>query len=130
VWPDRGFDLATGRAPAVAFDEEVDMAKFLTRATYTADGVKGLMKEGASGRQAAVEKAIAGLGGKVEAFYFALGDTDVFLVVDAPDATAAVALSLAVNATGAVRTSMTPLLTVAEMDAACKKSVAYRAPGA
>ena len=106
------------------------MAKVLTRATYTADGVKGLMKEGASSRKAAVEKAITGLGGKVEAFYFALGDTDVFLVVDAPDTAAAVALSLAVNATGAVRTSMTPLLTVEEMDAACRKSVAYRAPGA
>lgn len=106
------------------------MAKFLTRATYTADGVKGLMKEGASGRKAAVEKAISALGGKVEAFYFALGDTDVFVVVDAPDTTAAVALSMAVNASGAVRTSMTPLLTVEEMDAACKKSVGYRAPGA
>ena len=106
------------------------MAKFLIRATYTADGAKGLMKDGGSGRKAAVDKAISGMGGKLESFYFALGDTDAFVVVDVSDTTAAVAVSLAVNATGAVRTSMTPLLTVEEMDAACKKTVAYRAPGA
>lgn len=106
------------------------MARFLIRATYTAEGVKGLMKEGASGRKAAVEKATAGLGGKVEGFYFALGDTDVFVVVEAPDTTSAVALSMAVNASGAVRSSMTPLLSVEEMDTACRKSVGYRAPGA
>ena len=106
------------------------MAKFLTQATYTADGTKGLLKEGGSGRKAAVEKAIGGLGGKVESFYYALGATDAFLVVDVADAVTAVAISLAVNAAGAVRTTMTPLLTVEEMDAACKKTVAYRAPGA
>ena len=92
--------------------------------------VAGLMKDGGSGRRAAVDKAISGMGGRLESFYFALGDTDAFLVVDVSDTTAAVAVSLAVNATGAVRTSMTPLLTVEEMDAACKKTVAYRAPGA
>ena len=106
------------------------MAKFLTQATYMADGTKGLLKEGGSGRKAAVEKAIAGLGGKVESFYYALGETDAFLVIDVADTVTAVAISLAVNAAGAVRTTMTPLLTVEEMDAACKKTVAYRAPGA
>jgi len=106
------------------------MAKFLIKATYTADGARGLVKDGGSGRRAAVDKAISGMGGKLESFYFALGDTDAFLVVDVSDTTAAVAVSLAVNATGAVRTSMTPLLTVEEMDAACKKTVGYRAPGA
>ena len=106
------------------------MAKFLIQATYTADGARGLKKEGGSARKAAVDKAIAGLGGKLESFYYALGETDAFLVVDVADAVTAVAISLAVNATGAVRTSMTPLLTVEEMDAACKKTVAYRAPGA
>jgi uncharacterized protein with GYD domain len=106
------------------------MAKFLIQATYTADGARGLKKEGGSARKAAVDKAIAGLGGKLESFYYALGETDAFLVVDVPDAATAVAVSLAVNVTGTVRTSMTQLLTVEEMDAACKKTVAYRAPGA
>lgn len=106
------------------------MAKFLTKASYTAEGAKGLMKDGGSGRKAAVEKAIGGLGGKVESFYFALGETDAYVVVEVPDAVTAVAVSLAVNASGAVRSTMTPLLSIEEMDAACKKTVSYRAPGA
>lgn len=106
------------------------MAKFLVYGSYRADGVKGLMKEGGSSRKAAVEKAVAGLGGKVEAFYYSFGDHDVYLIVDAPDAVAAVAVSLAVNASGAVAIKTAPLLTVEDMDAACKKTVAYRAPGA
>lgn len=46
------------------------MAKFLWKASYTSDGVKGVLKEGGTGRRAAVEKVVEGLGGKVEGFYF------------------------------------------------------------
>lgn len=106
------------------------MAKFLITGSYTAEGAKGLIRDGASGRKAVVEKALGGLGGKIESFYYAFGSNDVFVIVDVPDATTAVALSLTVNATGGVRLSTTPLLTIEEIDAACKKSVSYRAPGA
>jgi uncharacterized protein with GYD domain len=106
------------------------MAKFLVSGSYGPEGVKGLIKDRASGRVASVTKMIEGLGGKVEAFYYAFGETDVFVVVDVPDAATAAALSMAVNASGAVRTSLTPLLTVEEVDAACKKAVGYKAPGA
>jgi len=106
------------------------MAKFLITGSYTSEGAKGLMKEGASGRKAAVEKALGAVGGRIESMYYAFGADDVIVIIDAPDATSVVALSLAVNAAGAVRLSTTPLLTVEEIDAACKKSVGYRAPGA
>jgi uncharacterized protein with GYD domain len=106
------------------------MPKFLIKASYTTEGAKGLIKEGGSARRAAVQKIIEGLGGKVEAFYFAYGEDDALVIVDLPDAASGLALSLAVNASGAVRVSTTPLITVEEMDAASKKSVAYRAPGA
>lgn len=106
------------------------MAKFLIKASYSSDGAKGLIKDGGSARRAAVEKSTAALGGKVESFYFAFGEDDVIVIVDAPDTTSAIALSLAVNATGAVRLRTCPLITVEEMDAASHKSVAYRAPGA
>ena len=105
------------------------MAKFLTKASYTAEGTRGLLKEGGSSRKAAVEKAVGALGGKVEAFYYALGETDGYVVLDVPDAVTAVAISLAIGASGAVQVSMTPLLTAEELDAACKKTVSYRAPG-
>jgi hypothetical protein len=39
-------------------------------------------------------------------------------------------MSLSVNASGAVRLSTTPIITVEEMDGASKKSIPYRAPGA
>jgi uncharacterized protein with GYD domain len=106
------------------------MAKFLITGSYTAQGTKGLLTEGGSGRKAAVEKALQGLGGKIEAMYYAYGDTDVVLIVDMPDPVSGLALSLAANASGTVNVKTTPLITVAEVDAACKKSVAYRGAGA
>jgi uncharacterized protein with GYD domain len=105
------------------------MAKFLVKASYTAEGAKGLVKEGGSGRRAAVQKLIESVGGKVEAFYFAYGEHDAFVIADM-DPASGIALSLAVNASGAVRLSTVPLITAEEMDAAAKKSVAYRPPGA
>ena len=106
------------------------MAKYLIRGSYTAEGTKGLLKEGGTKRVAAVEKVIAGLGGRLDALYYTFGDADVLAIIDVPDAASAAAFSLAVSATGAVQTSTTPLLTPQEIDQACKKSVKYRAPGA
>ena len=105
------------------------MPKYLIQASYSAEGVKGLLKDGGSKRRAAAEAAIKGLGGKLEAFYFAFGDTDVFALADAPDNISAAAVSLAVSASGAVHAKITVLLTPEEMDEATKKSVSYRPPG-
>jgi uncharacterized protein with GYD domain len=106
------------------------MAKFLIVGTYTAEGAKGLMKEGGSGRRAAVQKALDAVGGKLEAFYFAFGKEDAYVIVDVPDNASVIAVSLAVNASGVVRVSTTPLISPDDLDAASKKSIAYRAPGA
>ena len=105
------------------------MPKYLIQASYTADGIQGLLKDGGSKRRAAAEQAIKGLGGSIEAFYFAFGDTDAVVIADAPDNQTAAAVSLAVTASGAVRTKITVLMTPEEMDQATKKSVSYRAPG-
>jgi uncharacterized protein with GYD domain len=106
------------------------MPKYMIKASYNADGAKGLLKEGGTARRAAVQKLIEAAGGTVEAFYFAYGDADALLIVDMPEAAAGIAVSLAVNASGVVRLSTTPLITPEELDQASKKSVAYRAPGA
>jgi uncharacterized protein with GYD domain len=105
------------------------MAKYLVQANYVGEGIKGLLKEGGTARRAAVEKLITAVGGRIEAFYYAFGDTDLFLIADLPDNATAAALSLIVSATGAVTTKVTVLLTVEEVDAAAKKSVPYTAPG-
>jgi len=105
------------------------MPKFLLQASYTAEGTKGLLREGGSGRRRAVEQLAQGLGGSIEAFYYAFGEDDVYVIADFPDNVTAVAVSGTVNASGAVRVKTVPLLTPDEIDEATKKSVDYRPPG-
>jgi len=105
------------------------MPKYLVQANYVGEGLKGLLKEGGSSRRAAVEKLFGSLGGKVEAFYYAFGDTDLFVIADVPDNVTAAALSLIVNAAGSATAKVTVLLTPEEIDAAAKKTPTYRAPG-
>ena len=105
------------------------MAKYLITASYTAEGAKGLLKDGGTKRRQAAEQAIQSSGGKLEAFYFAFGDYDAFIIVDAPDHASIAATSVAINASGAVRTKTVVLLTPEEIDQAVKKGISYRAPG-
>ena len=105
------------------------MAKFLIEGTYTAEGAKGVAKDGGTKRRKAVEKMLKGLKGSVEAFYFSFGCSDVYLIVDVPNAVTAAAVSLAVNQSGAVRLKTHVLMTAEDMDRAAKQSVHYRAPG-
>lgn len=106
------------------------MPKYLVKASYETGGIKGLIKDGGTGRRAAVQKMVEGLGGKMEVFYYAMGQDDAYVIAEFPDQASALAVSLAVNGSGAVRLSTVPLITPEEMDAACKKSVGYRPPGA
>jgi uncharacterized protein with GYD domain len=105
------------------------MAKYLIVASYTAEGVKGLLKDGGSKRKRAAEAAVQSVGGKMESFYFAFGEHDVYGVLDAPDSATVAAASMAINASGAVRTRTVVLLTPEEMDQATKKNATYTPPG-
>jgi len=60
------------------------MPKYLIEASYSAEGLKGLHKDKASGRRAAVAKAVESLGGKLDLYYFCLGEHDVVGVNDMP----------------------------------------------
>ena len=106
------------------------MAKFMYQASYTVEGVRGLLKETASGRRKAVETAITALGGKLESLYYCLGSDDVVLIMDMPDTTSAVGLTMTVAASGMVHGRLTALLTVEEADKAMGVKTSYRAPGA
>jgi uncharacterized protein with GYD domain len=106
------------------------MAKFLIKANYTApDGVKGLIADGGTARAEVVKSLLSSLGATVEAYYYAFGDVDVYTIADIPDSATAVALSLAVNASGLATVQMVPLVTAAEVDAGVKKIPSYDAPG-
>lgn len=106
------------------------MAKYLFQASYTAEGTRGLLKEGGSARRDAVAKAIQGLGGSLDAYYYGFGMDDVYALVDLPDDEAAAAASLSISATGLVGVHTIKLLLPAQIDEAAKRSVAYRGPGA
>jgi uncharacterized protein with GYD domain len=106
------------------------MPKYHWQVSYTPQGAQGLKKDGGTARRAAVQKLLEQSGGKLESFYFALGDADAFIVADLPDAAAVMAISLVVSASGAARVRTSLLMTPEEMDAAAKKTVDYRPPGA
>jgi uncharacterized protein with GYD domain len=91
--------------------------------------VQGILKEGGSSRRDFIGKLLADLGGSLEAFYFAFGDTDVVAIAELPDNEAIAALSMAVGASGAVRVTTTVLLEPEQIDAATKRTVQYRPPG-
>ena len=106
------------------------MAKYMFRTSYTQSGLKGLLAEGGTGREAALRQTIEGAGGTLEGFYYAFGDCDLYLIADLPDEAAATALSLNIAAAGALTVSVTVLLTPETVDEAVGKSVPYRLPGA
>ncbi len=105
------------------------MARYLIQATYTETGLQGILDEGGSKRAEVIGRNLLQLGGAVEAVYFALGDTDVFIIVNLPDNVSAAAFSIATNASGVVKARTTVLLTPEELDAATKAAARNRKPG-
>ncbi len=105
------------------------MAKYLLKASYSTDGVKGLQDKGGSSRRDAVAQMVKDLGGNLETFYFAFGDADAYVTVEVPDNVSAAAAALTVNGTGAVAVNTVVLLTPEEIDMAAERSVDYRPPG-
>ncbi len=106
------------------------MQKYMIKVSYTREGIAGVIAEGGSGRRDMVAKLIAGLGGTVEAFYFAFGEKDVYVIADLPDAESAAAIGMTVAASGAATTETVVLLDPEQIDKAAKISVEYRKPGA
>lgn len=105
------------------------MPKYMIQASYVGEGLKGLLKEGGTKRRETVAEVIEGMGGKLESFYYAFGDYDVFGIADMPDNVSSVAFSLMVNASGVINAKTTVLITPEEIDQATKKTADYRAPG-
>ena len=106
------------------------MPKYMIQASYSVDGIKGVLKEGGTSRRTAVAAAIKSMGGTLEAFYFTFGDTDVVGIADVPDNVSAAAFSMGVAASGTLTGAKTTvLLTPEEIDQAAKKTMAFRAAG-
>ncbi len=88
------------------------------------------MQAGGTSRVKAVERAVEGVGGSLESFYFAFGGDDVYVTVDVPDNTAAMAMSVTVGSSGALESHETVvLLAPSEVDKAMNVAVDYAQPG-
>jgi uncharacterized protein with GYD domain len=106
------------------------MGKYLLKVSYSAEGIKGVMKEGGTSRAATIEKIVESVGGSLESFYFAFGADDVYVIADVPDQATAMAVAAAVGSSGAISSYETVVLVEpSEVDAATKITVGYRPPG-
>ena len=107
------------------------MPKYLVEGRYTSDGLKGLAREGASRRRGDIKKMIESAGGKLEAMYFAFGDADFYIILEAPDNVSAAALSVVANGSGFVTSKIIVLMTTDEMDRAIGKTttIEFQPPG-
>ena len=104
------------------------MPKYLFEVSYTAAGAKGLIEQGGNARREAIRASVEQAGGKLEAFYFAFGGTDAYVIADHLDNVTAVAQALAVAASGAATLRTVVLLTPEEIDAASAREVQYSPP--
>lgn len=101
------------------------MPKYMLKLTYTLDGLKGVRAKGGSSRREATEGAVKSVGGTVENFYFALGETDAYAIVHLPDVTVAAALALAIAAGGEAMVRTVQLVSPEDVDAASGREVGY-----
>jgi uncharacterized protein with GYD domain len=105
------------------------MPKYLIQGRYTPEGLKGLAKDKASGRKAALQAALKSGKSKLDSLYFALGSDDVVAIVDAPDNVTITAMAVTAGSSGLINVRTTPLLTVEEVDQALAMPLKFRAPG-
>jgi uncharacterized protein with GYD domain len=106
------------------------MARFMFKVCYTKEGMQGVVKEGAVGRRATIEKMATEMGGSITSFDYAFGDTDIYVISEMPDQITAAAVATAVAASGAASIETVVLLSPEELDEAIAMHAPYRAPGA
>ena len=106
------------------------MAKYLMVGSYTAEGAKGILKEGGSTRLEAAAQLIESVGGKFESLYWGFGSDDFYATADFPSHAAAAAVALKIGGSGTSRVRTIPVLTADDLDAASKMSPIFRPPGA
>jgi uncharacterized protein with GYD domain len=112
--------------------EDLAMALYLTRFSYTPETWARLTKNPEDRREAA-RKYIESVGGKLHGFWYAFGTYDGYSLWEAPDNVSMAAVAIAISGGGALsKFETTPLLTVEETLDALRRAqaVGYRPPGA
>jgi uncharacterized protein with GYD domain len=112
---------------------ETKMPLFITYASYSPSGAKGLVDK-PSDRSAVIKALIEKAGAKYIAMYFTTGSNDVVLITEAPDGADAVATGMAVAASGSLSRietvrAWTPSEFKGIAEKAAKVAGAYTPPG-
>lgn len=105
------------------------MPRFLIEVSYTAEGTRGLLKDGGTGRKEAIEGLLASRNGELLGFYYAFGEDDLYIIATLPENSDMAAVSLAIDSTGGAKVKAHTLLDATEIDEAVQKAVRYRPPG-
>ena len=107
------------------------MPHFLVQASYTSQATSALIGS-PEGRSAAISTLVEGIGGQVEAYYYAFGEYDIVAIAELPDNVTMAALSMAASAGGAIsQLKTTVLIPISEGVEAAHKAAGsgYRPPG-
>ena len=75
------------------------MPTFIITANYTQEAVQGLLKNPA-GRREVIADIVEKAGGTLKDLYITMGSTDVIAIADMPDGGNAVAVNMAIGASG------------------------------
>ena len=101
------------------------MPLYMYQAAYTAESWAAQTKNPQNRVESVGRQACEAVGGKMIGGWYCLGDYDVILIVDVPNIESMAAITVAIAAGGAVKSShITALMTGAELVAALKKSEA------
>jgi len=106
------------------------MPKYMWKVSYSVEGLRGVLQQGAADRAAQIGKILEANGGTLESFHFAFGETDVYVIAELPGDTTAAAVAMAVAAAGVGSIETVKLLTPAEIDEARGIETGYAPPGA
>lgn len=107
------------------------MAKFLILFGYTGETI-GRFMGAPHDRSQVVADLSAQMGGKLEAYYFMLGQYDGLAIIEVPDAASAAAIAVAVTSSGAFSHFEThELISAADMIDILQKAkgISYAPPG-
>jgi uncharacterized protein with GYD domain len=102
---------------------------YLATGAYTPEGVAGLIETGAVRRAEQLAKVAEGLGGRLEALYFGMGEDDTFIIFELPDNISAAGLTKRVTASNTGHCNIMPIFTPREIDQAFANDATFLAPG-
>jgi len=107
------------------------MPLYMTQFSYTSEAWAALARK-PENRTEAVSKLCQQLGARLVALYYAFGEYDGFIIVEAPDEVTVTAALIAAISPGHVRATKTTVLLTAEQAVEAMRragGVPYRAPG-